>query len=230
MKICGLQKLTLLDYPGKTACTVFIGGCNFRCPFCHNAELIHPAGFPEEIKPETLLAFLDKRKKILDGVCFTGGEPLMYAEIEELIRRAKALGYAVKIDTNGSFPRRLKSLVRNGFIDYVAMDIKNAPARYAETAGLPGLDLDAVRESVKFLLSGEIDYEFRTTVVREFHTEKDFIEIGRWIQGAKNYFLQGFVDSEYVLYSGLHSYSKEEITRFTDVLAAWVPNTHIRGI
>lgn len=230
MKICGLQKLTLLDYPGKTACTVFIGGCNFQCPFCQNSELIHPQFFPAEISSEDFIHFLQKRRNVLDGVCITGGEPLLHPETESLIRNIKALGYAVKIDTNGSFPKRLKRLSADGLIDYVAMDIKNSPARYAETAGVPCLDMTQIFESVDFLLSGQLPYEFRTTVVREFHTQKEFIEIGKWIQGARNYFLQAFVNSKYVLCSALHGYSSQELSAFAAVLQPWIPHTQIRGI
>ena len=218
------------DYPGKTACTVFIGGCNFQCPFCQNAELIHPQSFPDEITSEELMFFLRKRRKILDGVCITGGEPLLYPETEALVRDIKALGYAVKIDTNGSFPNRLKHLSADGLIDYVAMDIKNSPARYAETAGVSGLDMKPVFESVDFLLSGQLPYEFRTTVVREFHTQKEFVEIGKWIQGARQYFLQAFVHSQYVLCSALHGYSRQELSAFAVVLQPWIPHTQIRGI
>mgnify|MGYP000958032049 CR=1 FL=1 len=230
MKICGLQKLTLLDYPGKTACTVFIGGCNFQCPYCHNSELISSGPYQAEFSYEQIMQFLNKRKNILDGVCITGGEPLLYSEIEDLIRDMKGLGYVVKLDTNGSFPARLKHLAGKGLIDYVAMDIKNAPARYAETAGVSSVDLLRIQESVDFLLSGQIPYEFRTTVIREFHTKQDFIEIGKWIQGAEKYFLQGFIDSEYVLRPGLHSYSKQEMSEFAELLRSWIPNTEIRGI
>lgn len=230
MQICGLQKLTLLDYPGKAACTIFLGGCNFRCPFCQNAELIRPAFYSARIEKDTLMQFLDKRKKILDGVCITGGEPLLTAELADFIREIKAFGYAVKLDTNGTMPEKLQYLIEENLVDYVAMDIKNAPARYAETAGLPALDIRSVRESVKFLLSDAVDYEFRTTVVQELHAEEDFVEIGQWIQGAKRYFLQQFVDSEYVIKSGLHGYTKQELERFRTILSAYVPNTEIRGI
>lgn len=164
MEIQGLQKMTLLDYPGKVACTVFLGGCDFRCPFCHNGELVlSPA--PAEMNQEELLAFLKKRQGLLDGVCITGGEPLLRPDLPQLLEAVKALGYPVKLDTNGSHPRALVDLVERKLVDYVAMDVKNSPERYPETVGVPGLDVGPIRESVGFLLEGLVDYEFRTTVV-----------------------------------------------------------------
>ena len=163
MKIGGLQKMTLLDYPGKVACTVFLAGCNYRCPFCHNSGLLEAA--PEEITPEALLTFLEKRKGLLDGVCITGGEPTLQPELPQLLERIKALGYLVKLDTNGSNPAMLGMLLAQGLVDYVAMDVKNCPERYAETAGLPNLEIDRIEQSLTYLLSGVVDYELRTTVV-----------------------------------------------------------------
>ena len=192
MEIAGLQKLTLLDFPGKVACTVFLSGCNFRCPYCHNAELIDGL-LPPETDEDGLIAFLEKRRGLLDGVCITGGEPsLRGEELARLLRRVKALSYAVKLDTNGTRPELLSSLAEEGLIDYVAMDIKNSPDRYAETAGLSRISLDAVRESASFLLSGRVDYEFRTTVVKELFDDNSFLGIGPWIRGAKRYYLQPF--------------------------------------
>ena len=166
MDIHGLQKLTLLDYPGKVACTVFLGGCDFRCPFCHNGELVAGPLPPPETDDEALLAFLNKRRGLLDGVCVTGGEPLLRPELPDLLARIKELGFLVKVDTNGARPDRLRALVERGIADYVAMDVKNGPTRYAETVGVEGLDLAPVRDSVSFLLSGAVDYEFRTTESR----------------------------------------------------------------
>ncbi len=230
MKLCGLQKLTLLDYPGKTACTVFLGGCNFRCPFCQNGELLSLDTAPAALSLDTLLDFLKKRRNLLDGVCITGGEPLLFPDVIDLIREIKTLGYAVKLDTNGSFPERLRALAGAGLIDYVAMDIKNSPARYPETAGLSRLDFSKIQESARFLLAGDLPYEFRTTVVQEFHTSADLMEIGKWLQGAKQYFLQAFADSEYVLCPGLHSLSKAEMQGLAAAVRPWIPSTAIRGI
>lgn len=231
MLIQGLQKLTLLDYPEKMACTVFLGGCNFRCPFCHNADLIlSGAETIPALSEETLMTYLHKRKQILEGVCISGGEPLLYPEAAELIQKIKDLGYAVKLDTNGSFPDRLQNLVSAELVDYVAMDIKNAPDRYAETIGRPGFDPAPVLESAAFLLSGVISYEFRTTVTRELHSARDFEAIGCWLRGAEKYFLQAFIDSGTVLQKGLHGYTKTELEQFRQILKKDIPNTEIRGI
>ena len=215
--IAGLQKMTLLDYPGKVACTVFLQGCNFRCPFCHNSGLLG-GGAQQEIPEEELLAFLAKRKGILDGVCITGGEPTLYPQLRSLLEKIKALGYAVKLDTNGSRPQVLKALVAEGLVDYVAMDIKNAPERYAVTAGIPDMQLEAVEESIRFLLAENVDYEFRTTVVQEFHDPAAMESVVGWLRRldarypAKRFYLQPYVDRESVLARGLHA-PQEEITR-----------------
>ena len=230
MRIEGLQKLTLLDYPGRMACTVFLGGCNFRCPFCHNSDLLPVGKVPAAVQEAELMEFLHKRQGILDGVCVTGGEPLLNADIGTLLEKIKALGYAVKLDTNGSRPEALKALVGAGVMDAVAMDIKNSPARYAETVGMRAFDLTPVRESVAYLLTGAVPFEFRTTVVREFHDEDSFTEIGRWIKGAPRYFLQGFVDSERVLEGGLHPCTKEEMERFAAIVRPFVGQAELRGV
>ena len=229
MEIQGLQKLTLLDYPGKVACTVFLGGCNLRCPYCHNGELV-TAPAPAVTDDEGLLAFLKQRQGLLDGVCITGGEPLLRPGLGALLAEIKALGYPVKLDTNGSLPDRLKQLTAAGLVDYVAMDIKNSPARYGETVGVAGLDLTPFRESVDYLRSGAVDYEFRTTVVREFHDEASMEAIGQWIAGAKRYFLQSFVDRDTVIQPGLHPRTEEEMGRFADLLRPLIPAVALRGL
>ena len=193
MRIQGLQKLTLLDYPEKVACTVFTAGCNFRCPFCHNASLVVDIPKESEITEEAFFSFLKKRQGVLDGVCVTGGEPLLQTGIEDFIRKIKELGYAVKLDTNGSFPEKLKYLVEEKLIDYVAMDIKNSLDAYEVTAGTDGHFLRAIEESVAFLKEGHVPYEFRTTVTKDFHMRENFEKIGQWIQGAEKYFLQKYV-------------------------------------
>ena len=229
MDIQGLQKMTLLDYPGKVACTVFLGGCDLRCPFCHNSGLV--AGpMPAELDDGALLAFLDKRRGLLDGVCVTGGEPLLRPELPQLLSRIKELGYPVKLDTNGGRPERLRALLEAGLVDYVAMDIKNSPERYGETAGVPGLDLAPFRESVSLLLRGTVDYEFRTTVVREFHDADSFRAIGPWIAGARRYFLQSFVDRDSVLQAGLHPWGRETLASFGDLVRPYVEQVELRGV
>ena len=229
MDIQGLQKMTLLDYPGRVACTVFLGGCDLRCPFCHNSGLVL-GPMPAELDDQGLLAFLKKRQGLLDGVCVTGGEPLLRPDLPELLARIKELGYPVKLDTNGSHPERLRSLVRQGLVDYVAMDIKNSPERYGETVGVPALDLTPFKESVAFLLQGDVDYEFRTTVVREFHDSDSFQAIGPWLSGARRYFLQCFVDRDTVLQEGLHPWDADSLRAFADLVRPYVHQVELRGV
>lgn len=229
MKIHGLQKMTLLDFPGRVACTVFLGGCDMRCPFCHNAELID--GSAEAIMDETeLLAFLEKRKGLLDGVAFTGGEPTLRKDLPDLFRRIKAMGYPIKLDTNGLHPDRLKALLDEGLVDYVAMDIKNCPEKYAVTAGLDSVDLDKIQQSIDLLKNGTVDYEFRTTVVDELHEAEDFAKIGAWIAGARAYYLQAFTDRDTVVFENLHAPSRECMEAYAHTVRKFVPNTALRGI
>ena len=230
MIVSGLAKLTLLDYPGKTACTVFTGGCNFRCPFCHNAPLVIGADAAGILTEEDVLSHLKKRQGILDGVCITGGEPLLQKDIAEFIARIRDLGYSVKLDTNGSFPDRLASLAEKGLIDYVAMDIKNCKEKYPATVGIKGFDVAPICESVEFLKGGSLPYEFRTTVVREFHTVGDFVAIGDWISGAKKYFLQAFSDAGELIEEGLHGVEKPEMQAFADLLRPKIELVELRGI
>ena len=226
--------MTLLDFPGRVACTVFLGGCNFRCPFCHNSEILD--GKEEAVMDDgELLAFLAKRQGILDGVCITGGEPTLKAGLEELLRQIKALGYPVKLDTNGYRPDVLKKLVEEGLVDYVAMDIKNSPSEYGRTVGLSRMDISRIEESVRFLTQGNVDYEFRTTVVAELHSEDSIAEMGEWLSdtaGApiKRLFLQSFVDRDTVMFAGLHAASEAQMTRFKEILESFVENVKIRGI
>ena len=229
MHIAGLQKLTLLDYPGHTACTVFTAGCNLRCPFCHNSELVLPQRRPPRMDEEDFFSFLKKRQGILDGVCVTGGEPLLQKDIAAFLQRVRDLGFAVKLDTNGTFPHILRDLVERGLVDYVAMDIKNSRERYAETAGIDGFDLAPVEESVKFLLSGGVDYEFRTTVADSLHTAEDLASIGRWLAGAKRYAIQNFVDSGDVLAPGLSPCSVEKMQALLTSVRPFVPGAFLRG-
>ena len=227
MQIQGLQKLTLLDYPGRTACTVFLSGCNFRCPFCHNAPLLTAAD-EDGMDEDELLAFLKKRQGLLDGVAVTGGEPLLRPELPALLEKIKALGYAVKLDTNGTNPAMLKALLHERVLDYVAMDIKNSPSRYAETCG--GIDcLSRVRESAALLMDGTVDYEFRTTVCAPLHTPRDMEELGRWLKGARRYFLQPFADSGALVGGGVSPLSEDEIKALRDSVLPYIPNTQIRG-
>ncbi len=228
MKIRGLQKLTLLDYPGKVACTVFTGGCNFRCPFCHNASLV--LFEDDESDSAEVLELLKKRRGILEGVCITGGEPLLQPDVEDFMREIKDLGVAVKLDTNGSLPDKLRRIIEEGLADYVAMDIKGPQSKYALCSGAPLPFVEKVKESAALLMEGRVDYEFRTTVVRELHSDGDFHEIGRWIAGAKRYFLQGFVDSGDILAEGMSAASNEDMLRWLEITKQYVPNAEIRGV
>ncbi len=226
----GLQKLTLLDYPGKVACTLFTAGCNFRCPFCHNASLVLRTEETETYTEEDVLAFLRKRAGVLDGVAVTGGEPLLHEEIVPFLEKVRALGYAIKLDTNGSRPALLKALVERGLVDYVAIDLKNSKAEYARTVGLASLDLAPIEESVAFLRSGAVPNEFRTTVSKPFHTAESLREAAEWIRGCERYFLQNFVDSGDLIEKGVSGFSKEEMQAFADVVRPIVPNVALRGI
>ncbi|MEG0027529.1 MAG: anaerobic ribonucleoside-triphosphate reductase activating protein [Raoultibacter sp.] len=237
MKLSGLQKLTLLDFPGKTAATIFTPGCNFRCPFCHNSDLVlgenleGNAAFPEMLLEE-FFAFLDKRHGLLDGICITGGEPLLQNDIEGFCRRIKTEGFAVKLDTNGSFPEKLRDLVDAGLVDYVAMDVKNCPSRYGETIGLPPFDSTPVQASIDYLLRGTIPYEFRTTVVRELHDTESLIALAHRIAGADAWYLQSFLDSETVLagQGALHPYTAEELQALLPTLKTIIDHTRLRGV
>ena len=228
MYLGGIQKLTLLDYPGKLACTVFTSGCNYRCPFCHNAALVtHPS---ESVSVDYVLEFLKKRRGVLQGVCVSGGEPLLQPDTPELLAQIRSLGYSVKLDTNGSFPERLRQVVEAGLVDYVAMDVKNSPAAYGETVGREDFDLSGVSESIRYLLSGAVDYEFRTTVVRKFHDVQRLTALAQWISGAKRYYLQAFEDSGDLISEGLHGYDPEELEKLRDAVAKVLPCVELRGV
>ena len=233
--ICGLQKMTLLDFPGKIACTVFLGGCNFRCPFCHNSDLLGKDG-PAVIPVETLMAFLKKRVGLLDAVCITGGEPTLQKDLPALIRQIKELGYLVKLDTNGSRPAVLKALVEEKLVDYVAMDIKNSPTGYSKTVGLKNMDMSGVEESIRFLLEGHVDYELRTTVADELHDVVDMQQMGAWLctllPGVKpvRHYIQPYVDRDSVLTQGLHTPEKPKLLAMAETLAPYAHLVEIRGM
>lgn len=229
MKIQGLQKMTLLDFPGRVACTVFLGGCDFRCPFCHNGELLDGSA-PAIMDDRELLRFLKGRQGLLDGVAITGGEPLLRKDLPDLLRSVRELGFAVKVDTNGNHPEALEGLLTEGLVDYVAMDIKNSPEKYALTVGLDHLDLGPIRQSVRLLMDSSIPYEFRTTVVDQLHKAEDFEAIGRWIAGAKAYFLQSFTDRDSVPFAGLSAPTREDLDKYASIMRVYVPYTSIRGL
>ncbi len=229
MQIHGLQKMTLLDFPGKVACTVFLGGCDFRCPFCHNWDILDPST-PVIMEEDEFYKFLDKREGLLDGVAITGGEPLLRTGMVDFIKGIRSRGFLVKLDTNGNHPDRLKELVTEGLLDYVAVDVKNNKERYGETVGIPMLDISKIEETISFLLEGNVPYEFRTTVLRQFHDADSFKGIAEWIEGAEHYFIQSFVDRETVPFSGLEAYSPEELEEFKKLVEPHVKHIDIRGV
>ena len=241
----GIQKLTLLDYPEKTACTLFTIGCNFRCPFCHNTMFLDPDvcrgdSLPVSHDESEILSFLKTRQGLLDGICISGGEPLMQSGLASFIDKVKELGFLVKLDTNGSYPQKLATLISSGNIDYVAMDIKNCPDKYTKAIGVANYDIACITESMEILRSSPIDYEFRTTVVRELHTKDDLISIARLIaetasmskstHGQERYFLQGFVESDGVLQKGLSGYTAEEMHQILNEVQKVLPTAELRGV
>ncbi len=229
LNIGGLQKLTLLDFPGRVAATIFTVGCNMRCPFCHNASLVtHPkdAGY---ITNEELFSFLKKRVGILDGICITGGEPTMQKDLPEFIENVKSFGYLVKLDTNGSNPEMLSALIDSSLIDYVALDIKNSREKYSLTTGGTNL-LPKVEKSISVLSVGRVEYELRTTAVKGFHETEDFDKIGQWIKGTKKFFIQNFVDSGDLIEDGLTCLSKEKMGEFLTAVQKHIPSAELRGI
>ena len=230
MQICGLQKMTLLDFPGRVACTVFLGGCDFRCPYCHNAGLVlRPAEQPV-IDPEEVFALLEKRRGIIEGVCLTGGEPLLQPDLADFIRELRRRGALVKLDTNGLLPERLKALMDEGLLDYVAMDIKGAPEKYPALTGVPGLDFAPVERSIALLTGGSVQYEFRTTVSPDTHAPEDFHAIGALTRGARAFFIQGYKDSGDTVGAPMTSPTAEQAREMLDVLRLYVPSAELRGI
>lgn len=230
MNISGIQKLTLLDFPGKLACTVFTSGCNFRCPFCHNASLVLP-GMSEHIDESEVFSFLKKREGILEGVCITGGEPCLQSDLESFIEKVKALGFSVKLDTNGSFPEKLSALLEKGLLDYVAMDIKTSPERYAEVTGVTNESFfENVKKSVELLKECGIPHEFRTTTAKELQNAEDFLKIGQWLKCEKRYFLQQYESSGELVGKEMTPYEKEELEEFKKLMENFVEDVEIRGI
>ena len=229
MKIHGLQKMTLLDFPGRVACTVFLGGCDLRCPFCHNSELLD-ASCPAELDDAQLFSFLAKRRGLLDGVAVTGGEPLLRRDLPDFLARLREMGFAVKLDTNGTHPQALRRILEEKLADYIAMDIKNSPARYAETVGVPDFDIAPVRESVELLKAGGTDFEFRTTCVAQLHDDDSFRAIAAWLDGAPAYFLQAFIDRDTVAFGGLSAPAAEDMRRWAALVRPFVQRVELRGV
>ena len=221
--------MTLLDFPGVVACTVFLGGCDFRCPFCHNFELIDGTAQPIMDDSE-LISFLKSRIGLIEGVAITGGEPCLHSDLPELIKKIRTVGYKVKLDTNGYHPEMLKRILDEKLVDYVAMDVKNCEEKYALTCGIETIDFDKIKECISCLMTGDTDYEFRTTVISELHCEDDFEKIGEMIKGAKRYYLQRFTDRETVPYGNLSAPSFEEMYKYAEIMKKYIPETQLRGV
>ncbi len=230
MIIGGFQKLTLLDYPGKTACTVFTVGCNLRCPFCHNSSLVLGGSGVQHIEEEEVFDYLNKRRGLLDGVCITGGEPLLMNDIDAFCSRIKSLGYSVKLDTNGFYPEKLKQLIADGLCDYVAMDVKNTPSKYGETVGVSDIDVSKPLESIEFLKSCGIDHEFRTTVAKTLHTQDDIVSIARLLGEGERYFIQPFIDSGALIGDGIIGFATDELKSIIGEVKKVLPTASLRGI
>lgn len=230
MLLCAYQKTTLLDYPGHVAATVFTGGCNFRCPFCHNSSLALNPVSESSCSPEEFLHFLEKRKSILTGVCVTGGEPTLQADLPDFLQDIKTLGYLIKLDTNGYLPGMLEQLLQQRLLDYVAMDVKACPRKYALITGVPSLDFSRIHASIELLKGSSIPHEFRTTVVQEYHEKEDFLEIAHLLSPDSLYFIQSFRDSGKILKEGLHPHSKETLEEFLKLVRPLVPKAALRGI
>lgn len=246
MRILGLNKTTLLDYPGRVACTIFLGGCNFRCLFCHNKSIVLASDDADNAlqlyTKEEIFSFLIKRRNILSGVCITGGEPTINADLPDFIAEIKKLGYAVKLDTNGTNPQMLASLIDGKLIDYCAMDIKNCLEKYDATVSFDASDVSVsydiadIQRSAALLLSqpctekSGFSYEFRTTLVRELHDEADILAVCEWIAGANAYYLQSYVESDGVFRKDFHAHNADTLARFEQLCRPYIPNTHLRGV
>ena len=230
MNICGYQKTTLLDYPGHVAATIFTGGCNFRCPFCHNSDLVVNSTMSPCISQEEIFSFLKKRKNVLSGICITGGEPTLQTNLSEFIKKVRSLGYKIKLDTNGYRPDVISSLLEDNLLDYIAMDIKAGLSNYAKVSGIPNLDTSKIKESISIIENSGIDYEFRTTVVKELHNRQDFLEISEMLSSSSSYFIQSFKDSGNILTPGLSSCDTDTLNQYLAIVKNKLPFCSLRGI
>ena len=230
MNICGYQKTTLLDYPGHVAATLFTGGCNFRCPFCHNSDLITNLSITNNIPEEEIFSFLKKRKNVLTGICITGGEPTLQPDLADFMEKVRSFGYKIKLDTNGYRPEVITNLLEKKLLDYIAMDIKTGVSNYAKVSGISNLDFKKIESSISIIENSKISYEFRTTVVKELHNETDFQEIANMLSPKSPYFIQSFKDSGNILTSGLSSYDNEKLNNFLSIVKEKLSNASLRGI
>lgn len=226
--IYGFQKMTLLDYPGHLASTIFLGHCNFRCPYCHNSTLLTPTDHTVPISLDSILTYLEKRRSVLQGVCISGGEPTLQKELPQLLSSIKSMGYLTKLDTNGTNPTMIQHLLQENLLDMVAMDIKHTPEKYAQTIGVPSFDMPPVLKSIALLKQSNLSYEFRTTLVKEYHTLEDMPVLGELLRGNSRYYLQNYKDGPTVLQPGLHGFTPEELEVYQKLLLPYVPNTFLR--
>ena len=230
LKIFGHEKLSLVDYPNILSSVIFTGGCNFRCPFCHNKQLVFLNENLNEINSLDILDFIKKRKNVIDGICISGGEPLIHPGLADFLRQIKEFGLKIKLDTNGSLPSKLNDLIKENLVDYVAMDIKNSKEKYAMTIDIENFDISPIQESINLLMNSQIDYEFRTTFVKEFHNGEDVKQIGQWLKGAKKYYIQSFKDNDNVIRRGLSSFNKNDLIEFKNILNEYINDVEIRGV
>ena len=230
MNICGYRKTTLLDYPGHVAATVFTSGCNFRCPFCHNSDLVLNASSSNLIPEEELFNFLRKRKNVLSGICITGGEPTLQTDLIEFIKKIRLLDYKIKLDTNGYRPEIISDLLEQNLIDYIAMDIKSGLSNYSRVSGISNINTDTILKSIIIIETSTIEYEFRTTVVKELHSKEDFHEISKMISPKSSYYIQSFKDSGNILTPGLSSCNTETLNEYLSIVKATIPNSFLRGV
>ena len=228
MHFYGIDKMSLVDFDNKIACTLFTCGCNFRCPFCHNKDLVLTTP-PFAIAYDEIWEYLSKREGILDAVVISGGEPTLHKDLPDFIRKVRTLGYLIKLDTNGTNPTMVKYLVENHLVDYIAMDIKNSKEMYPATTGVENLNLANIEETIKFLIGSGVDFEFRTTLVNEFHSEKSIEDMCKWIKGCKKLRLQKFVDSEGCIKRGLHEITKENALKFKDICKKYIEDVELRS-
>ncbi len=228
MIICGMEKFSLVDFTDKVTCTVFTAGCNFRCPFCHNSGLVLDSKQPKILEDE-IFSYLEKRKGLVDAVCVSGGEPTLQPELKTFLEKVKSMGYLTKLDTNGTRPDTVKDLVSGGLVDYVAMDVKNSPEKYAVTAGLKLYGTAQIEETARFLMTCGVDYEFRTTLVKNFHTADDMEKIGKLLKGAKAFYLQRFVPRDSCISDGLEAVDESDALKFLETLKKYVPSALLRG-
>ncbi len=231
MKICGLMKTTLLDYPGHLACTIFTGGCNYRCPFCHNSELLD-LNMESEYSEEEIFDFLKKRAGTLEGVAITGGEPTLQPDLKDFMRRIREnYPLKIKLDTNGCNPPMIRAILEAGLCDYIAMDIKASPENYPKVCGVKHVDMERIRETKDMIMSSGVSYEFRTTAVKGLHTRDDFYGIADFIKGCEDYYIQNFKDSDNVLdrQRGFAAFTGEELKEFAEIAKRGAKRVGIRG-